>query len=108
MFAVYERVVLIRQSPESLQHEFPSTAIVAQIRRIIAKELVQVEVQLLSKVENLVCRAENVSRQNPIAVWILLWILIFSYRDHMMHLAASWNSPIRGMENEVPSRDHSS
>ena len=105
MFAVYEAVPSIKQSLESQQDEFACTAIGAQLRRMIAKQLVQVEVQLLSKVENLVCKAENVGRQNPIAVWVLLWILIFSYRDHMIYIAALWNGPSRGMKIEGPSRE---
>jgi hypothetical protein len=88
MFAIYERTASIRTSPDDRNDEFPCTAIVAQLGRMLAEEIVETEKMILPEMERLFLASAQIKAPNSIAAWVCLWTLIFVYRDHMMHISA--------------------
>jgi hypothetical protein len=97
MFAIYERTASIRTSPDDRSDEFPCTAIVAQLGRMLANEIVEIERTTMSEIETLFLTSGKIGAKNSIAAWVCLWTLIFIYRDHMIHISAFDSSPYRGM-----------
>jgi len=55
-----------------------------QLRIIVSKAIIGLEVEILSRIDKLVYGCENIGRQNPLAIWVCLWILILSYKEHMI------------------------
>jgi hypothetical protein len=60
-----------------------------QLRLFIAKEVTSLEAQILAKLDQIVYRAGGIGRENPLAVWVCLWMLILTYRSHFPFL--HWN-----------------
>jgi hypothetical protein len=97
MFAIYERTASIRTSLDDRNDEFPCTAIVAQLGRMLAKEIVKTELATMCEIEGLFFASGKIGAKNSIAAWVCLWTLIFVYRDHMIHISAFTFSPYHGM-----------
>jgi hypothetical protein len=62
--------------------EYSTIAIDRQVRYLISKEIVRLEIEILSEIDRRALSTEGIGRQHPIAFWVCLWILILSYKDH--------------------------
>lgn len=74
-------------SPASKTSQFESSYIKLQIRTTIAKDILTLEVDVLSQMDRLLFGTEGLGRQNPIGIWLCLWALIFTYKEHMISTA---------------------
>jgi hypothetical protein len=66
--------------------EYSSLAIDCQVRSLVSKEIVRLEIEILSEIDKRVLSTEGIGRQHPIAFWVCLWTLILSYKDHRIWL----------------------
>ena len=68
------------------ERECASLAIIAQLKGIVAKEGIICELSILSQLDKIVYgQGGRVGRQNPIGLWVALWILILSYQERMLY-----------------------
>jgi hypothetical protein len=56
------------------------------MRSLVSKEIVRLEIEILSEIDKRVLSTEGIGRQHPIAFWVCLWTLILSYKDHRIWL----------------------
>jgi hypothetical protein len=56
------------------------------VRFLVSKEIVRLELEILSEIDRRVSKTEGIGRQHPIAFWVCLWTLILSYKDHRIWL----------------------
>jgi hypothetical protein len=57
-----------------------------QLRVQVGEAIIRVEADVLTQIDKLTQSKEGIGRQNPLAVWACLWILILSYKEHMVYL----------------------
>jgi len=88
LFALFRTGATMKHSLDSEDVRHISTAIAVQLKSIISKELVKVEIAVLSEVDKLVYGSETIGRQSPLAMWVCLWTLILSYKEHMVYANA--------------------
>lgn len=73
-------------SHDDFASEVVSSRMLAQLRVHVGEEIVRVETDVLTKIDKLTQSKEGIGRQNPLAMWACLWILIISYKEHMVFL----------------------
>lgn len=61
-----------------------SVTVFRQIRHLLVEELIPLEVQVFSTLENLIYDKDGIGKQNPLVTWACLWTLIFTYKEHMI------------------------
>jgi hypothetical protein len=88
LFALFRTGTAVKDSLDSQFNNYPSAAMSTQLKYIISKELVVVEVEVLAQIDKIVFGSETIGRQNPLAIWVCLWTLILSYKDHMVYTRA--------------------
>ncbi len=64
-----------------------------QLKSIIAKEIVQLELVVLSEFDRLIYGPNKVGREKPIAFWVCLWTLILSYKSYGIYAKAGIGTP---------------
>lgn len=74
----------IKPTPESDEEEFISDTLWKQLRYTISKDVVKLELEVLFEMDKLLFGAETIGRQNPIGLWLCLWTLILTYKEHMI------------------------
>ncbi|KAH6718828.1 hypothetical protein BKA61DRAFT_262953 [Leptodontidium sp. MPI-SDFR-AT-0119] len=84
LFHIYRFTPLMKSSMQSSEEEMLSSTILAQIRHLLVEELIPLEVQMFSALENLIYDKDGIGKQNPLATWACLWTLIFTYKEHMV------------------------
>jgi hypothetical protein len=88
LFALFRIGIGVKESLDSPNLNHVSSAMSTQLRYIISKEIVTVEVEVLAQIDKLVFGSETIGRQNPLVIWVCLWTLILSYKDHMVYTDA--------------------
>jgi hypothetical protein len=93
LFTIYRGNIRFKDTLDS-----PETAIISyesstQLRYIISKEILQLEIAILSEIDSLVYTSSNISRQDPLAFWICLWTLIFCYKSHVIYCKTGIDNP---------------
>ncbi|KAH6678188.1 hypothetical protein B0J14DRAFT_316756 [Halenospora varia] len=79
----------IKPTPESDEEEFISDTLWKQLRYTISKDVVKLELEVLFEMDKLLFGAETIGRQNPIGLWLCLWTLILTYKEHMI-MTSNW------------------
>lgn len=74
----------IQSSPDSQDCALVSSTIWLQLRLPICKAILALEADVLAEVDKIIQRKDGIGRQNPLATWASLWILILSYKEHMV------------------------
>ena len=75
----------IKDSLEILGSRFASSTISLQIDVIVTGAIAELEVEILSKIDKLTHGAKGIGRDDPIAIWACLWILILCYQEEMIY-----------------------
>ncbi|KAH9204311.1 hypothetical protein DL95DRAFT_471612 [Leptodontidium sp. 2 PMI_412] len=86
LFQMYRTMAFIKSSMQSSEKEMVSSTIFAQIRHLLVEELIPLEVQVFSALENLIYDKDGIGKENPLVTWACLWTLIFTYKEHMVFL----------------------
>jgi hypothetical protein len=68
-----------------------SSAIRMQLRLPICKAIKISETYVLSEIDRMIQSKAGIGRQNPLATWVALWILILSYKEYMIFCKASYS-----------------
>jgi len=65
-----------------------STTIWLQIRLPIGKEIKVTEREVLTEIDKITQSKEGIGRQNPLATWAALWLLVLAYKEYMIFCKA--------------------
>jgi len=84
LFAIFRSGALMKDSLEDRDTTHLSVAMGTQLYLIISKAIFEVEASVLAEIDKLVYDSEGIGRRNPLALWVCLWTLILSYKDHMV------------------------
>ncbi|KAL5314161.1 hypothetical protein ACEPPN_018585 [Leptodophora sp. 'Broadleaf-Isolate-01'] len=84
LFQMYRTIAFIKSSMQSSEKEMVSVTVFRQIRHLLVEELIPLEVQVFSTLENLIYDKDGIGKQNPLVTWACLWTLIFTYKEHMI------------------------
>lgn len=57
-----------------------------QLRAMAAKEIVKLEAIILAELDHIVYRPGGVGKDNVLALWVCLWVLILTYRAYFSFL----------------------
>lgn len=70
------------QSRDSQQdpHEYVSKAVHRQLAIIVTQGIVDLEVEVLSQLQNIIFGCKGPGKQNMLPIWICLWLLMLMYR----------------------------
>lgn len=90
---MYQTMPWIKSSPSSQSGAFVSSTIRVQLRLPICKEILAIEADVLTEIDRMIQRKGGIGRQNPLAIWASLWILILSYKEHMVYTKA-WSDQL--------------
>jgi hypothetical protein len=66
-----------------------SSAIRMQLRIPICKAIKISETYVLLEIDRMIQGKAGIGKQNPLATWVVLWILILSYKEYMIFCKAS-------------------
>jgi hypothetical protein len=61
-----------------------STYIWLQLRLPIGKAIKATETDVLTEVDKMIQSKAGIGRQNPLATWAALWVLVLSYKGYMI------------------------
>jgi hypothetical protein len=70
--------------PEYINTKFVPSWINFQLRHRLCTAINDLEYQILKKMDQLLYGSQGIGRQNPLATWICLWILLLAYKDQML------------------------
>ncbi|KAH8744021.1 hypothetical protein F5882DRAFT_423713 [Hyaloscypha sp. PMI_1271] len=55
----------------------------SQIHNLVRKEAMKLEAEVLSELERILYSSQSIGSQNPIAIWVCLWLLLLYYKSHL-------------------------
>ena len=85
LYDIYRSCPIIKSSLDTKDIRPASSIIHLQLKPIVSEAIDDLEKAVLSKIDGLVQGTISIGRQNPLALWACLWILILSYKEHMIH-----------------------
>jgi hypothetical protein len=88
LFHMYRMNLRIKESPESMTALLVSNTCSMQLKAMIAKEIVGLEQVILSSFDGILWGPDKIGREKPLAFWVCLWTLIFSYKGFAIHARA--------------------
>jgi hypothetical protein len=74
----------IKSLPKSVESRYVSSTISLQIDLIVSRRIIELEVEILSKIDKL-AQGVGTGGEDPLAVWMCLWLLILAYQEHMIY-----------------------
>jgi hypothetical protein len=86
LISIYQNTLITKSTLDDEIIAYSSLAIDYQVRSLVSKEIVRLEMEILSEIDNRVSSKEGIGRQHPIAFWVCLWTLILSYKDYRIWL----------------------
>ena len=84
LFAMWRQVPSLKETMDSCGSGMVSRTMMLQLRCLVLKEMIHLEFMVLSEVEKLVFGPTTLGRANPLAMWVCLWTIIFSYKDVLL------------------------
>jgi len=92
LFNIYRTLPAIKSAPctndGDSDGDIASTAIWLQLRLPIGKGIKATETDVLTEIDRMIQSKSGIGRQNPLATWTALWVLILSYKDYMIFCKA--------------------
>lgn len=80
---LYRVAACARESPDApITRKFVPSWVKMQLRQHIGKGIMELEVDILNELDCLIYGPQSIGRQNPLAIWACLWLLILTYRGH--------------------------
>jgi hypothetical protein len=83
LLGLYRVCPIMKHTEDSVEAEFASWAMQSQIQNLVIKEAVELEAEALSELERLLYSSQSIGSQNPIAIWVCLWLLLLYYKSHL-------------------------
>ena len=83
LLGLYRVCPIMKHTKDSVETEFASWPMQAQIQNLVTKEAVKLEAEALSELERLLYSSQSIGSQNPIAIWVCLWLLLLYYKSHL-------------------------
>jgi hypothetical protein len=93
--SIYRGNIRFKETLDSTETVSASAESWIQLRSIISKVVTQLETSILSEIDRLVYTSMNIPREEPLAFWICLWTLIFSYKSHVIYAKAIEENPCK-------------
>jgi hypothetical protein len=84
LLGIFQTTPRIKSSPKNFDSRFVSSTISIQIESIVSRRIIELEVEILSKIDKLAQGVECTGREDPLAVWMCLWLLILAYQEYMI------------------------
>lgn len=81
---MYRFLPSLKSMPYDQKSHFASSIIWSQLRLTICKAIRTSETYVLKEFDKMIQCKSGIGRQNPLATWIALWILILCYKEHMI------------------------
>jgi hypothetical protein len=92
LFNIYRSLPVIKSAPCTNDGDgdgdIVSTAIWLQLRLPIGKGIKATETDVLTEIDRMIQSKSGIGRQNPLATWAALWVLVLSYKDYMIFCKA--------------------
>ncbi|KAN0116972.1 hypothetical protein V8E51_002949 [Hyaloscypha variabilis] len=84
LFHLSRALPSIKSSPSGKDSELVSNFMWLQLRLPICIAIKETEAYVLAEADKLMNNKIGIGRENPLAAWAVLWILIFAYKEHMI------------------------
>jgi hypothetical protein len=69
----------------SVHHPYQLDPVQAlKLKSAIAKTVIDLEVEILSALDQLLYKSSSIGKEIFLSTWLCLWILILSYKEHML------------------------
>lgn len=78
----------IKSLPNNAETRYVSSTVSLQIDLIVSRRIVELEVEILSKIDKLAQGVDCTGREDPLAIWMCLWLLILAYQEYMIYQKA--------------------
>ena len=92
---LYRTSALIKEHIDKPKHEWGSTLMVITLDAMVRKALIETEAQVLFEFEKIIFRGGGIGKENPIIIWVCLWLLILQYESF-----AAWAKVIFSDDDE--------
>lgn len=94
LFRIYRRGCNMKFAADDSESTYISSWMNFQIRHLVGKGIMELEAEILDDLDRLL-HSEGPGRQNPLATWICLWVLVLVYKEQMAFLAFHYmNQPL--------------
>ena len=88
LFGIYRAGPVMKDLAGNGKIELASTATYLQLRLVAARAIIQLEAEVLANIDKFAFGSETIGRRYPLATWLCLWVLLLSYKDHMVYMKA--------------------
>jgi hypothetical protein len=88
LFGIYRTGPVMKDLAGNGKIERASTATYLQLRLVAARAIIQLEAEVLANIDKFAFGSGTIGRRNPLAIWLCLWVLLLSYKDHMVYMKA--------------------
>jgi hypothetical protein len=107
LLGLYRLCPIMKQTKDSVETEFASWAMQSQIQNLVMKEAVKLEAEVLSELERILHSSQSIGSQNPIAIWVCLWLLLLYYKSHLVFIWSLYGGRASGRykQNFISSPD---
>lgn len=96
LLLLYRTSALIKEDIDSPVLEWAATPMVIILTARVRKALVEVESEVLFELERIIFSANGIGKQNPIVIWVCLWLLILHYQSVMPWVGVIWYNDASG------------
>jgi hypothetical protein len=96
LYGIYRPSAIIKEYRDSPEFEWAPTPMVVALDDRIRKALVEVEAEVLFEFERIIFGVGGIGKQNPLAVWVCLWLLILHYNSMMAWVLVMWHNDDEG------------
>ncbi len=76
------------------ENQLVPRTIIWQLRSLISKEIVPLELRMLSDIEKLVHPSKTPKWTSPLGIWACLWTIILSYKELLIFQRALLKGPV--------------
>jgi len=83
LLGLYRLCPIVKHTEDSVETEFAAWAMQSQIHNLVRKEAMKLEAEVLSELERILYSSQSIGSQNPIAIWVCLWLLLLYYKSHL-------------------------
>jgi hypothetical protein len=93
LVTIYRGNIRFKETLDSTETAIASHESSTQLRYIISKEILQLEIAILAEIDRRVHTPKSISKEEPLAFWVCLWTLIFCYKSHVVYCKTGINNP---------------
>jgi hypothetical protein len=87
---------IIKSDLDSPAFEWAATLMVRALGSRVRNALVEIEAEVLFEFERIIFGSGSIGKQNPVAIWVCLWLLILHYKSLTPWVDVIWHDDITG------------